>query len=438
MADILLITHWTGGDVYPFINLGKQLKKAGHKVTILTHCSYENKAVSGGLEFVPIDSPEEYDDMNRDLHMLSDPIEHRSEYLGFFKKYHGKERLLREYRLIEENVTADTIIVARFRSSISGVLAAEKLGLRYLPMILAPNYFSHIELHNQLFGSDFAADINGARLELGLCPIKDWKNWLYSPAITLCAWPSWYAEPDETWPEGTRMIGFIEKTDNIKMNENDESAEEFLQKAHQENGKTAIITGGSSSMVSSEFYRIAAEACVLADVSAVIVTPYKHYIPENLPGTIMWAHDVNLAFLMKKTDIIIHHGGMGTINEAIDAGIPQIIMPHLTDGPDNARRLEKLGIAARFPVKNWDSSMIGKSIISMLSGEKKDSCNKYRQLNTETYEKRLWLTEIENAPGYVFNEQKKDTNTINSEDNAVSHQFTREQFLQMIKRKNKS
>jgi len=27
MANILIATHWTGGDVYPFIRIGKALKR---------------------------------------------------------------------------------------------------------------------------------------------------------------------------------------------------------------------------------------------------------------------------------------------------------------------------------------------------------------------------------------------------------------------------
>ena len=56
----ILVTSGSGGDVFPFIALGCRLKERGHKVTLLTHCCYEEKARKAGFDFVPLDSPSEY------------------------------------------------------------------------------------------------------------------------------------------------------------------------------------------------------------------------------------------------------------------------------------------------------------------------------------------------------------------------------------------
>jgi len=38
MANVVMTTHWTGGDVYPFIRIGSALnQRYGHKVTLVTH-----------------------------------------------------------------------------------------------------------------------------------------------------------------------------------------------------------------------------------------------------------------------------------------------------------------------------------------------------------------------------------------------------------------
>ena len=42
---------------------------------------------------------------------------------------------------------------------------------------------------------------------------------------------------------------------------------------------------------------------------------------------------------------VVHHGGMGTIGQALRAGTPQLAVPFLADGPDNAARLVRLGVA---------------------------------------------------------------------------------------------
>jgi UDP:flavonoid glycosyltransferase YjiC (YdhE family) len=46
-----------------------------------------------------------------------------------------------------------------------------------------------------------------------------------------------------------------------------------------------------------------------------------------------------------QASIIVHHGGIGTTGQALLAGKPQIVVPHFADQFDNARRLERLGVA---------------------------------------------------------------------------------------------
>jgi len=434
MSDYILVTHWTGGDVYPFIRLGKKLVKAGHKVTLFTHCVYEEKARNEGLDFVALDDAEEYEQMNRDLAMLADPIGHKEDYVGFHSRYHGKERLLREVRLIEKCCTEDSKIIARFRSSISGLLVAEKNHLRYASMILAPNYFSHMELHNELFGDAFCEEINQARQELKLPPISDWKNWLYSPKTILCGWPEWYAKRDETWADGAAPIGFLEDPDQNKEAELDSDIVSFLADAERMNRKTAIVTGGSSRMVSKDFYRTAIRSCILAGVYTIAVTPYDEYIPENLPDTIKCVRHAPLRYLMKKVDLVIHHGGMGTINEAIDAAIPQIVMPHLTDGPDNADRLAALGIATKFAPKLWDAERIAQSIMEQLQDDKRELCNRFRDMNQETYSSNLWEKVLAEIEPYVLPLQKERVSRTEKRDSSRK-QVSREMLLKIMRKK---
>ena len=434
MSNIILVTHWTGGDVYPFIRFGKMLKEEGHKVTILTHCVYENVAKEAGLEFIAVDTKEEYEQQNRDLALLADPIGKKEEYIRFHTLYHGKERLLREVALIETICTPDSIIIARHRSSISGLIAAEKNHLPYASMILAPNYFSHMELHDQLFGKKFCEEINQARTELGLTPISNWKDWLYSPGKILCGWPKWYAQADETWPECAVPIGFLAAEQPKEMVQFDPEVSAFLEEAKNKKKKTVIVTGGSSRMVSKEFYQTAIQACSMADIYAIAVTPYDEYIPETVPDTILCVRHVPLRALMNKVDLIIHHGGMGTINEAVDAALPQLLMPHLTDGPDNADRLSALGIAEKYSPKMWDPENIAEGITRLLDGRMKEKCLQYRDLNQEEYSARVWKTVIPEIEPYVLPRQEKKYETAVNQA-GVNRQVSREMLMKILRKK---
>ncbi|MFZ2537578.1 MAG: nucleotide disphospho-sugar-binding domain-containing protein, partial [Oscillospiraceae bacterium] len=144
-------------------------------------------------------------------------------------------------------------------------------------------------------------------------------------------------------------IGFME---NKTSHYNDFPKE--VNDVLESNEKVILISGGTSNMVSSNFYKIAANACARAGYKGILVTKYDELVPNPLPEGVIRAKNLNLSYLMTKVDAIIHHGGMGTLNESIAAGIPQIILPHLTDGPDNAYRLQKLGIAKLFPISRWN------------------------------------------------------------------------------------
>jgi UDP:flavonoid glycosyltransferase YjiC (YdhE family) len=49
----------------------------------------------------------------------------------------------------------------------------------------------------------------------------------------------------------------------------------------------------------------------------------------------------------------VHHGGIGTAMRALRAGVPQVIMAHGMDRPDNAARLAKLELAQWTQSKDW-------------------------------------------------------------------------------------
>jgi UDP:flavonoid glycosyltransferase YjiC (YdhE family) len=50
--------------------------------------------------------------------------------------------------------------------------------------------------------------------------------------------------------------------------------------------------------------------------------------------------------LFPRCDLVVTHGGTGTVMSALGHGLPLVIVPVSADQPDNARRGERLGVAA--------------------------------------------------------------------------------------------
>src|SRR4029079_11938829 len=75
MANVLLLTWGTGGDVVPMVRIGQGLKARGHEVTLITSYSHEARARQAGLRFAGLNSAEENERFLQDVNRLARPIE---------------------------------------------------------------------------------------------------------------------------------------------------------------------------------------------------------------------------------------------------------------------------------------------------------------------------------------------------------------------------
>ena len=405
MARILMLTHWTGGDVFPFMKLGKRLQKNGHEVILFSHCVYESYAVADGLGFVAIDDKTEYDDMNRDLYLLEDPVHSRQNTLDFFDRYHNCDRMIREYKAMEQYIIdGETIILSRHRSSVAGLLLAEKKRIPVASVSLAPNYFDHMELHNQLFGKEMCDEINKARAILELSSIEDWKSWLYSPAF-LGFWPEWFARAEEEWPEHVKLIGYV---DEKKPKEELEVAVTEFLKEHE---KVVLISGGTSTLLNKDFYRVGCDAVEACGYYGIAVVTHEEHMPTKKYDNILFVKSICMESALEQVDAIIHHGGMGTLSEACREGVPQVILAHLIDRPDNAARLKKVGIAEAYSPKDWENiEKIAEGIKEVTSIEFTEHCKDFAAKVIEEEERFDYnglIDELLHKDIYILNGVKK-------------------------------
>lgn len=385
MPHILLITHWTGGDVFPFINMGKILIKNGFKVSILTHGIYKQQAEEAGLEFYPIDIINEYNELYDKMYLILDPFANLEQYISFFRKFHGKDRILREYNIMKEIITEDTLIIARHRSSISGLFAAEKFGCKAVSVFLAPNYLSHIDIHEELFGTITLEEYNSAREIIGLNKIDDLKKYYFSPQKIFGIWASWFASAENDWPKNIVALGFIPK-ELKKESDLPDEIKDFLKS----DKKKVLITGGTSKFVKKDFYEIIQSGVNLVDCKAIMVVPFESQRPNKIADNVLMVSSACVSKLMYCVDAVIHHGGMGTLSEAISAGTPQIILSHIIDGRDNAFRLNEIGIAVNITVSRWNAENIKNALEYTLSGKMFEKCREIQyKYNNDKFEENL-------------------------------------------------
>src|SRR5688572_23398552 len=57
---VCLVTFGSAGDVHPMLALGKNLRKRGHAVTLLTNPAFARLAAASGLDFEPLGEERHY------------------------------------------------------------------------------------------------------------------------------------------------------------------------------------------------------------------------------------------------------------------------------------------------------------------------------------------------------------------------------------------
>jgi UDP:flavonoid glycosyltransferase YjiC (YdhE family) len=87
---------------------------------------------------------------------------------------------------------------------------------------------------------------------------------------------------------------------------------------------------------------------------------------------------VPLSTLLPRAAAIVHHGGMGTLGQALAAGIPQVTVPVILDQFDNSRRLFRLGVSANVRSAAYRPARIARVLRGLLeSPEVAERCRHY-------------------------------------------------------------
>ncbi|MGH9337428.1 MAG: glycosyltransferase, partial [Vicinamibacteria bacterium] len=109
-----------------------------------------------------------------------------------------------------------------------------------------------------------------------------------------------------------------------------------------------IFTTGTAATSETSFFEESAEACRLTGIEGILLTRYREQLPREFPGSVRHFSFLPFSLALPRVAAIVHHGGIGTSSQALQAGTPQLLRPLAYDQFDNAHRLEELGVARSF------------------------------------------------------------------------------------------
>jgi rhamnosyltransferase subunit B len=404
---IVITTVGSYGDLHPFIAVALQLKAIGFAPIIAAQEAYREKVESEGLSFWPVRPT--IPQVSRDLGMSEKELSRQLvERHGIFLI----ETLVTPYLkqsfddLVAVMSGAELVITSSL--SIAGRLAAEKLKIPLVSVLLSPMLFfsaddppcfiesSWLPPIRATLGrgvTQFFLDLSRHRLRRKLHKVDVFRQdaglpptdkdelmdgplhgeliaGLYSPILDPLP-------PDA--PPRSCVVGFTFYDRDKSAASLSPGLQEFL-----ENGPPPIVFTLGSFAVNdpARFYDDSATAARKIDRRAVLlVAPDREKeMSERLASNDVYvAGYVPHSLIFPRAAAIVHHGGIGTSAQAMRAGRPQLVTPALGDQADNAERLMRLGIARRLDHKRYDTDKAAK-LLSELIVEGGEPATKAAQL----------------------------------------------------------
>lgn len=400
---IVLTAVGSAGDIHPLIALGMGLQKQGHQPVIAVNEHFRPLADQNGLDFIPLGSEAQYVQITRnpDLWHLTKSFQVLvDDAIGPFVRP--------LFDILAQFDPAHTIVAAS-GFMYGARIAHEKLGLPWVTLHLQPALFrtaydtptmgsaSFPEwippavkrgyfrlLDAALIDRAIGAKVNPFRRELGLPPQKQFLGAsFHAPQKSIGLFPDWFAPPQPDWPTQIELTGFV-RYDGGEMPALSTVEVAVLSSelvAFLENGPPPLVfTAGSAMLHGARFFAESVAAAQQLNCRAVLVARDRSQIPSNLPSTVLHVDYVPFSLLLPHAAALVHHGGIGTVAQALAVGVPQLIMPMSHDQPDNARRLQRLGVAEMLRPKKYRETAVAHKLDQLLnSPQTRQQCQKWAQ-----------------------------------------------------------
>ncbi|ACK86280.1 glycosyltransferase [Methylorubrum extorquens] len=386
----LLAVLGTHGDVLPFLALGSALLRRGHEVALSAPAPFEKHADRAGLSFHAIGTQADFDRVVREPELW-----HPRRGIETAFRY-GLDFAPDVFRWIEANSAKPCIVIAS-PSSFGARIAQDRFGLplvtlhvmplliesRYdpprLPGLPLPDFLPARFRHWVGRGADkYVIDpaalprLNAFRASLDLPPVRRLRHWWNSPTQVLLMFPEWFAPPQPDWPKQAVQVGFPMSDRFGDVGELSPELAAFLNAGEP----PLAFTYGSGMRQGQAFFETAVAACARLGHRGVLLAPQTGQVPAGLPTSILHLPYAPFSKLLPHCSALVHHGGIGTVAQALAAGIPQLVVPVAFDHFDEARRLKHLGPGRALSRRRFTPARAAREIRRMLRDPKvQEACN---------------------------------------------------------------
>lgn len=384
---IVFATTGSLGDLHPFLALGCELKRRGHRVSVATSAMHRHPVAEAGLGF---------------RHMRPDPDNTPAFHARYMHPKTGGEFVYRHYlgpsiRASYADLSLATqdadMLISQSLMALAAPLVAAKTGISWVSAVLQPMSFFSVherpnylpfpllpwicgrspELHGQVFHyvkkhtATWVQPILELKQELGIAqqdhPMYEGQH---SPACVLAMFSPLLGRPQPDWPKSAVQTGTA-----LYLPGEAGLPERLAKFLRQKSTPLAIFTlSSAASNDAGGFYRESLRAASSLGMRALLVTgggASSTGLPDPLPDSAFRIDYAAFEAIFPYADVIVHSGGVATSFKALQAGKPQIVVPHAHDQRDNAMRLQQHGVAIVIDRRNASKRTLRNALMRALA-----------------------------------------------------------------------
>jgi UDP:flavonoid glycosyltransferase YjiC (YdhE family) len=384
---IVFATAGSLGDLYPFLALGRELRQRGKRVTVATSANHQAQVLEAGLGF---------------RHMRPDPENSAAFHARYMHPKTGGQFVYQDYlgpaiRRSYDDLTEATrdadLLVSQSLMALAAPLVAARSRIPWVSAVLQPMSFFSVherpnylpfpllpwlcgrspQIHQNIFQyvrkhtEQWVQPVLDLRQELGIAqqghPMYEGQH---SPDCVLAMFSPMLGAAQPDWPASVMQTGTAQLPP--KAAPLPDALKQFLER---DDLPLAIFTLSSAAgNDAGDFYRDSLAAAAQLGLRALLITSglaASSRLPEPLPD---WAWRVDYAAfeqVFPHAAVVVHAGGIGTAFKAMQAGVPQILVPHAHDQLDNALRLQRLGVARVLPGKRAGAGALRRALQQVLA-----------------------------------------------------------------------
>jgi rhamnosyltransferase subunit B len=371
------------GDVFPYVGIGLGLAGLGYDVRLAMPAFYRETVESVGLGFHAV-RPDVDPRDTATIRRIMDP----SRGTDFLIENLILPSLHDSFDDLRKAIRGADLLVTH-PITFAGPILAQLEKMPWVSTVLAPmSFFSPHDLPvfppapwtkrlehipgvarglvamTRLIARRWSEPVSRMRRELGLPPGGDPVfEGQHSPRIVLGLFSRVLAEPQRDWPANVRITGAI------PYNGRATSLTPVLQAFLDAGEAPVVFTLGSSAVgAAGDFYRQSVAAVTTLGVRAVLLvgSHAENRLPEPLQVGVFQTDHAPHATLFPRASAIVHQAGAGTLHQALRAGRPSLLVPFAHDQPDNAYRVERLGVARTIPAGRYSSKKVEKNLALIL------------------------------------------------------------------------